>query len=72
MKASDSGNVHDVNACIIDWDAPPSAADNPRQPSVMDVVRDQGRYDENWGATCVCHNCGKARQFLNQCVCGAP
>ncbi len=40
--------------------------------TVERCVEDQGLYDKRFGKIVVCSRCGKVRQALNQCKCGAP
>ena len=61
----------------IDFDAPMEAKLEEHDaklfgPDVHEVIREQGVYHILYGNTIKCHCCDKARQMLNQCICGAP
>lgn len=56
-----------------DWEAHfDRAMDNLNKRKVDNVIRDQGMWHDEWGPAVECHVCGKWRQWLIQCNCGAP
>jgi hypothetical protein len=54
------------------WKEVERVMDSLPEPTKEQVLREQRCYFEQGGNRCYCSHCGKARQSLSGCICGAP